>query len=142
MGYRFIEDIAISDIAFEADGATIDGLFSNAAKALTAAMIDNPKSIRLEKSVKFEVSSRTLEMLLFSFLNKIIFYKDSMRILFSKFEVKTSENKVYELRCTAYGEELDAEKQKLAADVKAVTMHMLRVWKENDKWHARVILDV
>ncbi|MEM0123996.1 MAG: archease [Candidatus Micrarchaeaceae archaeon] len=142
MSYRFIDDIAIADLAFEADGATIDDLFSSAAEALTSAMIDDPNRIGHTETLRFGVASKSLEMLLFLFLNRIILYKDSKKILFGRFDVKISEGRGYKLRCTAYGEKLDAERQKLAVDVKAVTMHMLKVWRENGKWRARVVIDV
>ena len=45
MPYRFLPDVALADIAFEAESDSVDGLFKSCALAITDIMVD-PKSLR------------------------------------------------------------------------------------------------
>ncbi|MFQ6003010.1 MAG: archease, partial [Candidatus Zixiibacteriota bacterium] len=47
----------------------------------------------------------------------------------------------YKLHASVGGELIDVEKHKVKVDVKAVTYHLLKVKKIDDKWTAKVILD-
>jgi SHS2 domain-containing protein len=40
------------------------------------------------------------------------------------------------------GEVLDLKRHRFHTEIKGVTYHELKVWQENDRWHARVIFDV
>ncbi|MGC9200750.1 MAG: archease, partial [Candidatus Aenigmatarchaeota archaeon] len=60
---------------------------------------------------------------------------------FSDFDVKIDE-KNFKLEAICKGEEINPEKHETRTVVKAATMHMMEVKKENDVWKARVILDI
>ena len=144
MPYKFLPDIAIADIAFEATGKTLPQLFRASALATTNVMVKDLKAVKQRKIKKIEVESENVELLLFNFLQEIIYYKDAELLLFSKYDVKINEdkkNKKYTLKCTAYGEKLNMKKHTLMVDVKAVTLHMFSV-RKNKEWKARVILDI
>jgi SHS2 domain-containing protein len=40
MTYKFLPDVALADIAFEAQSKTVNGLFESCAKALADIMVD------------------------------------------------------------------------------------------------------
>lgn len=147
MPYKFLPDIAIADVAFEATGKTLPALFKSAALATTNVMVKDLKAIKHKVKKNIEVEADNIELLLFNFLQEIIYYKDAELLLFSRYEVKISEdkrdkkNKTYKLISTAYGEKLNMKKHTLMVDVKAVTLHMFYVRKNKD-WKARVILDI
>lgn len=141
MPFRFLEDIAIADVAFEASGKTLEHLFESCALATTQVMVDL-KTIGKEVSKEMTVKARDVDKLLRDFLDEIIFIKDSDLLVFSRFNVKIKKNGVYELKANAYGEKLDMKKHKFGVDVKATTMHMFEVKEEKDGWKARVILDI
>ncbi len=141
MAYKFLKDVAIADIAFEASGKTLSELFESAGLAVTNTMVRDLKKVKPKTSKIIKLKSDTLENLLFNFLQEIIFLKDARQLLLSKFSVKIDEKKIF-LTAKASGERLDAKKHELVVDVKAVTMHKFELKKEKNKWVARVILDV
>jgi len=138
MKYKYLGDIAIADIAFEAYGNNLNELFENCALALSEVMV-NLKTVKHKRKKQIKIKEKKTDLLLFDFLNEIIFLKDSDSLLFNKFKVNIKDNK---LTCTAEGEKIDRENHELKLDVKAVTMHMLEVKEEKSKWKATVVLDI
>jgi SHS2 domain-containing protein len=143
MPYRYLEDVAIADVAFEAEGKTIEELFESSGFALTNAMIKDLRRIEQTVVKAFEVEALDVEMLLFNFLQELIFYKDAERLLFNKFDldIEQKEN-TWNLGVKAYGEEIDQEKHELLADAKAVALHNFKVEETTEGWRAVVIVDV
>lgn len=141
MSYKFFSDIAIADVAFEATGKTLEEMFESAALAVTNTMVKDLKSVRHRVKKKISVKDEKVDMLLFNFLQELIFYKDSKKLLFSKFTVKIK-RKPFQVSCIAEGEELDMKKHELLVDVKAVTLHKFEVEETSRGWRAQVILDI
>lgn len=143
MPYRFLEDEAIADVAFEARGATLSALLSAAALATTNVMVKDLKQVKRRVTKKIATKADSIEMLLFNFLQEIIYYKDAELLLFNSYAVKTKkEKKGFSLVCTARGERLDMKKHELMVDVKAVTLHQFEVKRVARGWKAHVILDI
>lgn len=143
MPFEFLEDIATSDIAFEAWGKTVGEMFVSAADATVNVMIEDLTSIENRLIRAITVESDALDMLLFNLLQELIYYKDAEMLLLRvpKVEIAQQENRL-NLRADAYGEEIDPERHRLSLDVKAVTLHRFEVREADDGWHATVILDV
>lgn len=141
MPYKFFRDVAIADVAFEASGRTLKELFESAGLAVTNTMVKDLKKVKPKISKKIKLKADSLESLLFSFLQEIVFLKDAKQLLLSKFAVKIDEKNVT-LTAKCSGEKLDMEKHELLVDVKAVTMHRFELKKEKKGWKASVILDV
>ena len=82
-------------------------------------------------------------MLLYRFLQELIFYKDAERLLFSCYELdidrRIPSGIIY---VRAFGEEINPEKHELLADVKAISFHNFSVQRTADGWKASVIVDV
>ncbi len=143
MSYRFLEDVAIADVAFEADGKTLVELFSNAALAVTNTMVKDVGTVAQKVVKNFSLEADDPEMLLYRFLQELVFYKDAELLLFSGYGlVITQEIGKWRLKASVRGEELSPEKHELGADIKAVSLHNFRVWKTAKGWQADVILDV
>lgn len=143
MPYRVLEHIAVADTAFEATGKTIEELFRTAAEALLAVMVEEPEKVASRERLDFTVTNDDYEMLLFDFLQELIFFKDARRLLLRAEEVRISETPdefKAEVRCG--GEEIDTERHSMVVDVKAVTMHRFSLEKGNEGWRATVVLDV
>lgn len=141
MPYEFFDDVAVADVAFEATGKTLNEMFESAALAVTNTMVKDLDSVVRKTKKKIHVKANKLDMLLFRFLEEVVFYKDSEKLLLSKFSVDVDEKKM-ELKCVAEGEELDVKKHELLVDVKAVTLHNFSVEKTKNGWSSRVILDI
>ena len=143
MPYKFLEEIATADIAFEATGRDLPELFSDAADATMNVMIDNLDAIEPRETRQIELSNDKLDMLLFDFLQELIYFKDAKRLLLRVRDVQIDENnEKYFLKADASGEPLDAARHLQRADVKAVTLHDFSVEKEDGGWRARVLLDI
>lgn len=143
MPYRFLEDVAIADVALEAEGRTLVELFGQAALALTNTMVKNPEKIEQAVSRAFDIKAEDREMLLFNFLQELIFLKDAELLLFNRFDLRISQrDSAWILEATVKGEKIAPERHELLADVKAVSFHKFSVLKTARGWKASVILDV
>mgnify|MGYP001611560060 FL=1 len=141
MSYKFLENISIADVAFEAKNKDLNKLFEDCALATFDTMADLKKvKPKIKKEIKLQ--SNDIENLLFKFLEELIFLKDAKYIVFSKFKVEIKENKIFKLKAAAYGDNIDIKKHNLKVDVKAATMHKFKVEKVNNIWKAFVILDI
>jgi len=143
MPYKFLEEIGTADIAFEAVGRDLPELFRDAADATMNVMIDNLDAIEPRETRNIELSNEKIDMLLFDFLQELIYFKDAERLLLRTREVRIDERdqKCF-LKAEAAGEPLDAARHHQRADVKAVTLHDFSVEKEDGGWKARVLLDI
>jgi len=143
MPYKFLEEIGIADIAFEAVGRDLPELFRDAADATMNVMIDNLDAIEPRETRNIELSNEKIDMLLFDFLQELIYFKDAERLLLRVRDARIEKrDEQYFLTAEAAGERLDAARHHQRADVKAVTLHGLSVEKENGGWKARVLLDI
>ena len=139
MPYRLLPDVALADIAFEADSASLDGLFEACGRALTDVMVDrgtlNPKVTR-----KISLGGTDLDRLLYDFLTELIVLKDVDSLLFKNLRVEVDDTP--RLEAVLRGEKIDRKRHRLRNDVKAVTMHMFRVHRGGGRWRATVVLDI
>lgn len=145
--FRFLEDIAIADVAFEAYGRDLPELFENCASALSETQVE---LVSVERKVDRRLSlvSEDREQLLFDFLNELIFLKDTEQFLAKRCTVTIQPSKhlaildKYQLRSECWGETVDVNRHNFRVDVKAVTMHKFGIMKTQDGYKATVVLDV
>ena len=143
MPYEYLPDIAIADVAFRATGNTIEEMFVAAARATTNVMVDDLSTIERREEVQVDLSEQALDMLLFDFLNELIFLKDSRQLLLLPKELEiTSKDPGIRLVATLSGEQLNPATHPLNADVKAVTLHRFEVKETPEGWEATVVLDI
>jgi protein archease len=143
MPYHYLEELGTADIAFEASGRDLPELFSDTADATMNVMIDNLEAIAPRETREIELSNDKIDMLLFDFLQELIYLKDAERLLLRAPDVQIDEKEGrYLLKAKAAGELLDVERHQQRADVKAVTLHNFSVEKANGGWKARVLLDI
>jgi SHS2 domain-containing protein len=143
MPYKYLEDIGTADIAFEANGRDLPELFTAAADATMNVMIENIGAIESRETRRIELKNEAIDMLLFDFLQELIYFKDAECVLLRAraVEIKQKDD-VYSLKAAATGEPLDPVRHQQRADVKAVTLHDFRVERDNSGWKATVILDI
>jgi len=139
MKYKFFDHTA--DVLFEAGGKNLDELFEAAGLATEETQVEL-KGIKHKIKKEIELKNDTVEMLLFDFLQELIFLKDAELLLFSKIRLSVSEGKPNKLKAVLEGEKINPKKQELKVDVKAVTLHRFEVKKTKTGWFARVILDI
>lgn len=140
MPFKFVEDIAIADVAFEATGKNLTELFQSAAQAVIESLA-NPKTVKPEIVKKIKMKNKDVQKLLFNFLEEIVYLKDKDAMVFNKIDVKVDEKKM-EVTAMLTGDNINPDEQELHQDVKAVTMHYWLVEKKKSGWKAVVVLDI
>ena len=139
--YIFLEDVALADIAFEAYGKNWDEVFENCALAIFE-LTANIKTIKPKEKIEVKLENKKIDLLLYDFLSEILFLKDSKYVVFKEVKVAIKETDKFYLSSTLVGDSIDAEKQELENDIKAITMHMFEVVKEGKIYRARVVVDI
>jgi SHS2 domain-containing protein len=143
MPYHYLEDVGTADIAFEATARDLPELFMAAADATMNVMIDNLDAIEPRERRQIELSNDKIDMLLFDFLQELIYFKDAKRLLLRVREAQIDQkDEAYFLKAKVAGEQLDDARHHQRADVKAVTLHGFSVEKYDAGWKARVLLDI
>ena len=138
MKFKFLEKVAIADIAFEAYGKNLEELFTNVAMAVAETMAEvKTVEAKIKKEIKLE--NEKIDGLLFDFIGELIYLKDKDAFVFNKFEVELKNNK---LKAICYGDKINMKKQTLRNDVKAITYHMYKVEKVKNVYMATIVLDV
>jgi SHS2 domain-containing protein len=143
MPFRFDDKISPADVAFAAWGATQEELFIASAAALLRTMVEDPEEVTRQQSLTIQLENEEFDLLLWSFLSELIFYKDARRLLLHADTVEIEEgNGIFRLKAQVSGEAIASGRHRLLVDVKAVTLHCFRVVYEDDCWRAVVVLDV
>lgn len=140
--FRFLEDIAMADTAFEAEGESVEEVFRGATQALLESMA-NPATVSGGWERSIERTDGDLSSLLFDWLSDMVYWKDAAGVVFREAPLTvTRERDVWLLRARLIGAPVDQRTQELHADVKGVTKHLYRVSQEAGRWKALVVLDV
>jgi SHS2 domain-containing protein len=146
--FRFLEDVALADAAFEASGGSPAELFVAAARAVIETMV-NPDTVSARVTHDVALEAPDIETLLFDFLSHIVFLKDAKELVFRDVTAAVDQTRpengqpgAWRLQGTLTGEPIDQRRHELRADVKAVTKHLYQVRQEGGRWFARVVLDI
>ena len=141
MPYEFLDDGVTSDVTFHAWGRSLEELFSAAADATLNVMVRSVESVRPLETRSVSVEADALDLLLMRFLDELVYRKDVEELLLraKELHVDTERNRV---QTVLTGERIDPKRHELVADVKAVTLHDLRVERSATGWDAHVTLDV
>lgn len=134
--YRFLDHTA--DVKFQAFGATLEEVFTNAALAMASLMCKEKVSTR--SSVRVDVEGRDLESLLYNFLEEFLVLFDSRNFLLARVEAVEIDNRELKLEAEAVGDR--AGDYEIYLGIKAVTYSDMFVRQENNAWVAQVVLDV
>lgn len=143
------------DVGLKAFGKTINEVFINAAEGMYS-LITNPDLIREERNIDATIDSSSVEDLLVSWLNELIFYFDTYGFVGKRIEItETTPNltlpprggeldrgTVYTLKATLSGEDFDTSRHESKLLIKAATYHRLRIEKINDTYEAEIIFDI
>ena len=128
-----------ADIGVRGRGATPAEAFAQAATAVTAVVTD-PGLVRPEAAVQMQCHAPDLELLLFEWLNTLVYQMATRRMLFSTFDVRIAGGR---LEAEARGEAVDVLRHAPAVEVKGATMTELAVRQGPDgAWTAQCVVDV
>ena len=157
-----------ADIGIRGKGHTLGEAFEECALALTEVLADSSR-IQPKKSHVISLEATDNGALLVSFLNELLFLKDSKKMVYSKFRVRLGkENKVNDqakqgfagvakpgvlqqkgnvrevvtLKATLFGEKINPNKHTLKTDAKAATYSELFAGEKNKEFIAQCVIDV
>jgi SHS2 domain-containing protein len=128
-----------ADLGLEIDAADGPSLFREAARAYLAHACD-VGAVRTVERYELAGEAKDVEELLVDWLNDLVFLVEGRQVVARDVELLEWEPIRY--RAEALGEPLDPARHAPRGLVKAATYHGLRVYQDEDGWHARVILDV
>ncbi len=128
-----------ADVGVLARGATCEEAFIHAAEGLFSLVTDLEA---IEPTQPFSVVCEgiSLEGLLVSWLNELIYLHDVHDVLFRRFEITAFDPS--RIEATAWGEPIDEDRHTLGTELKAATYHLARVVEGPSGWEAHVIVDV
>lgn len=127
-----------ADTGVRGRGKTLEEAFANVAKAVFSLMFDLVR-IKPRQEISVVCDAPDMDTLLLVWLNQLIALADLEKLALSEFHVTIVD---LELKGTAKGEPIDAEKHDLGVEVKGATYTMLRTYKENDDYVAQCVVDV
>jgi len=127
-----------ADIGVRGIGQTKAEAFAQVAMALTAVITDPDKVSPREKTI-IHCSADDDELLLFDWLNALIYEIATRKVLFSRFEVDITGTS---LKANCWGEALDRQRHQPAVEIKGATYTELRVKKEHGNWLVQTVVDV
>lgn len=133
----------MADLAFDASGDSLQELFHGATCAVIEAFAD-PTTVGSTWRKAIERADEDPAELLFDWLSDLVYWKDAAGVVFSKALVTLVHrpNGSWSLDGLLYGEPVNGSAQTLRADVKGITKHLYRLLQNEERWTARVVLDV
>ena len=137
------------DVGIKAFGDSRDEAFIRAAIGMYS-LITNLDTVEERQSISVSLGSGSLEGLLVSWLNELIFRFDAYgfigkRIIVKEFYCEAGEPsgpQGCEFEAAIYGEEFNPERHEGKLLIKAATYHRLKVEKRDDRWEINVIFDI
>jgi SHS2 domain-containing protein len=141
--YEYLENSVTSDATFRAWGRDLNELFTAAADATTNVMVGAVEPISPTVTKAASVHAEDLDLLLLRFLEEIIFHKDAEGLILRATVVHVeAANHGHQVHAQLRGEPINPGKHEILANIKAVTVHGLRVEHTDAGWRAQVTLDV
>jgi SHS2 domain-containing protein len=143
MPYEFVDEMTVADIAFRAWGRDLEETFLAAADAVLNAMVEDLEAIQPHDTRQLSVEHDALDMLLFNFLQELVYYKDAEQLLLRVLQLRVVEDAhPYAVHATLVGEPIAPDRHHLRVDVKAVTLHRFSLTQTLRGWEATVVVDI
>lgn len=129
-----------TDLLLRVTGSNLPLLFTEAARGLTAMLVDAPQEVLPEQEISFNVagSPEELDYLLFDWLNELLYLFDTEEILLAEFDVALTEDG---LTATARGERLDPGRHRLAYEVNNISYDHLFIEQTAAGFVAEVVVN-
>jgi len=132
MSYELIDHTG--DIGLVARAPTLEELFAECARAMTAILAEVPAPAP-QGSDRFPVTGAEPAEELRDFLSELLYRFSADRRIYVRFAAEPG-------ALSADWEPYDPGRHPLLTELKAVTYHQLEVVREGDGWRGRVIFDV
>jgi SHS2 domain-containing protein len=127
------------DAGIRAFGSDLSELFANTAAGMYSLIAD-PGSVMPQKSMEIKAEGASLEGLLVSWLNELIFHFDTYGFVGREIHIHKLSNTL--IITTVTGEDFVPEKHGMGLLIKAATYHKLKIERKENHWEADVIFDI
>ncbi len=140
MKNKSYEPLDISgDVGIRVRGRNIKELFKNTAIGMYS-LITNIDTVDKKKTIHISVESHSLDGLIISWLNELIFHFDTYGFIGKGIDItKLKDNRI---NAVLSGDEFDPERHEKRLLIKAATYHRLKLEKTEDGWRTEVIFDI
>jgi SHS2 domain-containing protein len=142
------------DVGLKAYGESLKDAFMNAAIGMYS-LITDLEMVKEEKVLDVSVESDSMEGLLVSWLNELVFHFDAYgfagkRITITELTPSSPQGEgeqpaslqAYRIKASVAGEDFNPERHESRLLIKAATYHRLKVEKKNGEWEIDVIFDI
>jgi len=128
-----------ADLGVRGHGASVAEAFEAAALAVTAAVTD-PRRVAAHETIEVECQGQDLALLLYDWLNRVIYEMASRGLVFGRFHVELTPAG---LRGSMAGERIAPARHAPAVEPKGATLTALEVREEAPgSWLAQCVVDV
>ncbi|PHJ17250.1 archease family protein [Cystoisospora suis] len=126
-GFEYLDHTA--DVIIHAWGSSLREAFVNAGNGLFNYMTDTSK-VEPKESRTVEAAGSDLENLLFHFMDELLFLYGSEYFVARDLLITKFDEKACVLACEAKGEPFDRSRHSQGTEVKAITMHEMKIWRK------------
>ncbi|WP_018290807.1 archease [Verrucomicrobium sp. 3C] len=129
----------VADVGIRGIGSSPEEAFAQITVALTAVITD-PSLVEPREPIRLSCAAPFMELLLFDWLNALVFAMATRRMIFSRFSVRLRDHR---LEGEAWGEPLDLARHQPDVEVKGATYTELRLFPDAPgEWVAQCVVDV
>lgn len=136
---KFVVVEHTADIGLTAYGKTLNELFENSAYGMFSQITDIEK-VKPKDKVEVQVEGYDKESLLVNWLNELIYFLTTKKMLFSQFKIKKIRDN--SLSAEIRGQKIDCKKHLCHLEIKAATYHNLKISKTKEGYQTTIIFDV
>jgi len=128
-----------ADVGLRIEAPTLPALFEEAARALTALLVEEPEAVVPREAIRVALEADDPADLLVDWLHALLVAFELRRLVFARFEVELCDGA---LGAVATGEAFDPARHRVAHEVKAITYHRRSLRQGPAGWVAEVVVDV
>jgi len=140
MGFWFLDHTG--DVAVRVRAASLGALFADAARALTATIVEAGD---VKPAMRWDVSleAASADLLLVDWLNELVYRFDVERYLVARVDARVADaGGAWRLDADVLGEPLDETRHRVRVPVKGVTYHQLTIAEVDGALETTVVFDV
>jgi SHS2 domain-containing protein len=137
MTYKFIDHTA--DLGIVVEGKNPRELFQNAARAMFEIIAD-ADSISPRRQETICIEGEDFADLMINWLRELLYTWSGRELLLSDVAILTIDDN--RLEATLKLDPFQPDRHKIRYEIKAVTYHLLKVRRHQEKWEATIIFDV
>jgi SHS2 domain-containing protein len=129
------------DAGIRVFGEDLKELFENAASGMYS-LITGIKDIEEKKQIEISAENISIDGLLVSYLNELIFHFDTYGFIGKKTTITEFVPSEFRLKAEVIGEDFDVERHEQKLLLKAATYHRLKIVKKEGIYQADIVFDI